>query len=49
MFDFLKTVFKISLSAKREAVVEIGKPWSNMTISRSLSSLKYFYDLKFGM
>ncbi|XP_078363340.1 bridge-like lipid transfer protein family member 2 isoform X2 [Oculina patagonica] len=35
--------------AKREAVVEIGKPWSNITISRSLSSLKYFYDLKFDM
>lgn len=28
--------------------MEIGKPWSNITISRSLSSLKFFYDLKFG-
>lgn len=33
--------------AKREAVVQIGKPWGNITISRSLSSLKFFYDLKF--
>ncbi|RMX38549.1 hypothetical protein pdam_00010221 [Pocillopora damicornis] len=33
--------------AKREAVVQIGKPWDNITISRSLSSLKFFYDLKF--
>ncbi|XP_020627121.1 protein KIAA0100-like isoform X2 [Orbicella faveolata] len=35
--------------AKREATVEIGKPWSNITILRSLSSLKYFYDLKFDI
>lgn len=45
----VKKCFDILLSAKREAVMEIGKPWSNITISRSLSSLKYFYDLKFGM
>ena len=29
--------------------MEVGKPWSNVTVSRSLSSLKFFYDLKFGM
>ena len=35
-------------TAKLETVVEVGKPWSNITVSRSLSALKYFYDLKFG-
>ena len=27
----------------------VGKPWSNVTVSRSLTALKFFYDLKFGM
>ncbi|XP_068677612.1 bridge-like lipid transfer protein family member 2 isoform X2 [Montipora foliosa] len=35
--------------AKREAVVAVGKPWSNVTVSRSLTALKFFYDLKFDM
>ncbi|XP_015752770.1 PREDICTED: protein KIAA0100-like [Acropora digitifera] len=35
--------------AKLETVVEVGKPWSNITVSRSLSALKFFYDLKFDV
>ena len=47
--SFYRLIFLNYFSAKREAVVQIGKPWDNITISRSLSSLKFFYDLKFGM
>ncbi|CAN7988597.1 unnamed protein product [Ixodes pacificus] len=34
--------------AKRTSVVEVGYPWSNMTVERSMSSLKFYHDLTWG-
>ena len=31
---------------KRQAVVEVGKPWANVIVQRKLPPLKYFYDFE---
>ncbi|XP_029850428.2 protein KIAA0100 [Ixodes scapularis] len=35
--------------AKRTSVVEVGYPWSNMTVERSMSSLKFYHDLTWDL
>ena len=30
----------------RSAVVEVGHPWSNVTVKRKLPPLKYYYDFE---
>ncbi|EDO41905.1 predicted protein, partial [Nematostella vectensis] len=35
--------------AKREAIIEIDKPWGHMTVQRSLTAFKFYYDLDFDV
>ena len=49
MYNRVCPLHIVQPTAKLETVVEVGKPWSNITVSRSLSALKFFYDLKFGI
>ena len=39
-------MYMLPLAETRSAVVEVGHPWSNVTIKRKLPPLKYYYDFE---
>lgn len=41
-------IFASSETETRAAVVELGHPWKNVTVQRTLPPLKYYYDLEMG-
>ncbi len=34
----------VCISAKREVLIDLGEPYGNVTIERSMTSLKYYHD-----
>lgn len=34
--------------ARRSSIVEVGQPWGNMTVERSMPSLKFYHELTWG-
>ena len=45
MMDYHDTLCT-NLAETRSAVVEVGHPWSNVTVKRKLPPLKYYYNFE---